>query len=412
MVVDDTLYKLLGVDPSASEAELKKAFRKKALELHPDRNQEDPEATQKFQAVNDAYDILKDPEKREKYDRYGPDALKEGMGQGGADIFDFFFGGGRGRGRPGQSQRRKRTDDIVHELSVSLEDLYNGKEVSLKINRSVICATCSGSGGQAGKKAAKCPECGGQGRKVQTVQMGFMISQQVVTCPRCSGKGETISEKDKCKVCKGKKITSEPKKLVVHVERGMETKDHIKFQGSADESPDADTGDVVVVIKEKKHDRFMRRHDDLLIKKKITLSQALLGCSFPIKHLDERTLIVETPKGQVIMPNSVKQVDREGMPNRSNPYSRGSLFVHFEVIFPKENIPAELRTALAKELPVPNELAGIDVSESSKVVYKDSTMSSFESAKRTGGNRRQQEAYSQNRDDDSDEGQTMGCQPM
>jgi DnaJ-class molecular chaperone len=140
MVVDTKLYDLLGVSPSCSENELKRAFKKKAFELHPDRNKEDPQATEKFQAVNEAYEILKDPQKRQQYDQFGMDALKEGMGQGGANIFDFFFG------RHGQGKSRKpRTQDIGHELKVSLEDLYNGKESTLKINRNIICPDCKGN---------------------------------------------------------------------------------------------------------------------------------------------------------------------------------------------------------------------------------------------------------------------------
>lgn len=407
MVADETLYKLLGVPSNASDAELKKAFRKKAMELHPDRNKDDPEATQKFQAVNDAYDILKDPQKRAAYDKYGPESLKEGMGQSGSDIFDFFFNGGRGR--RGQSQRRK-TDNINHEINVTLEELYNGKEVNLKINRHVICPACHGNGCQPGKNPVSCSTCGGQGKTVQVVRMGFMTTQQIVTCSKCNGKGEIISQENKCKSCKGTKITSESKQLVVHVERGMENKDQIRFQGSADEAPGCDTGDVIVTVKEKKHNIFMRRHDDLLIKKKLSLSQALLGCQFSVKHLDGRTLVIETPKNQVVVPNSVQQVDREGMPNRGNTYSRGTLFVHFEVVFPKGELSGELSQVLSKVYPIPNELEKINPDENVKVIIKDSTLAEFENAKRTGGDRRQ-EAYS-NRDDEYDRGEQVGCQPM
>ena len=149
MVVDTKLYDLLGVKPDCNERELKKAFMLKARELHPDKNRDDPNATEKFQQVNEAYEILKDPQKRQIYDQAGVDGLREGAGGMGGmdDILSHLFG--MGGGFPGHSyrqQRRARTQDIVHKVNVSLEDLYNGKEVTLRINREVLCPDCGGNG--------------------------------------------------------------------------------------------------------------------------------------------------------------------------------------------------------------------------------------------------------------------------
>jgi len=417
MVNDTKLYDLLGVKPDASDRDIKKAFMVKARELHPDKNRDDPQATEKFQAVNEAYEILKDPAKREKYDKYGPDGLRDGMA-GGEDIFShlfgnfgFFGGGGGGRGQ----QRRPRTEDARHEIKVSLEDLYNGKEITLKINRQVICPKCSGSGCVSGKSAKKCSDCDGRGQKVHVVRMGPMITQQVGTCPTCNGSGEIISGADKCTQCKGTKVSTEDKRVVVHVERGMEDGENIRFQGAADEAPGADTGDLVVTIRQKKHDIFFRKHDDLLVKKKITLTEALLGAKFVIKHLDDRQIIVESGKGQVITPGSVKVIEREGMPNRSNPFERGRLFVHFEVEFPRYNqITPELQALLKRVLPAPDETAGIDMKSENvfAVTMKDSDIKQFEQAKKS-ANQTRKEAYN-SRDDDEDERQSGGvnCQPM
>jgi chaperone protein DnaJ len=415
MVADTKLYDLLGVAPSCSENDLKRAFKKKAFELHPDRNKEDPKATEKFQAVNEAYEILKDPHKRQQYDQFGLEACKNGMGQAGSNIFDFFFGprGFPGFGRNGGKNRRARTQDIAHELKVSLEDLYNGKETTLKINRNIICPDCHGNGCLPGKNPITCSDCKGQGQKVQVTRMGPMITQQVTTCPTCKGEGKSINSNDRCKTCKGQKVSTEDKKIVVHIERGMEDGDQIRFQGCSDELPGADTGDLIVIIREKKHSTFIRKHDDLLIKKKITLSQALLGTSFPIHHLDGRILVVETPNNKVISPNSVKVIEREGMPNRGNSYSQGKLYVAFEVVFPeKSNISLELINTLIKTLPPPDELKGVNFDDENvyKCTLNDSDLSKFENSKRNQSQGRK-EAY-QSRDDDEHEGAQMGCQPM
>jgi len=413
MVVDTKLYELLGVKPDVSERDLKKAYMTKARELHPDKNRDDPEATAKFQAMNEAYEVLKDPQKREQYDRFGLDALKEGMGPGGADIFSQFFGGGFGfdgfsRGKP----RRQRTQDVRYDQKVSLEDLYNGAEIKLKINRQVICPDCSGTGCNKGKKPKKCSDCQGRGQKVQVVRMGPMISQQVTTCPTCRGTGEEVSREDKCKKCNGEKVIEEKKLIVVHVERGMEDGEAVIFKGSADEHPEADPGDVVVIMKQKPHSHFIRRHDDLMIKKKISLTEALLGTKFPIKHLDDRVLIVEHKPGTVITPGSVKVIEREGMPNRSNPFERGRLFIQFEIEFPASNkITPELRTVLTQVLPPPNEAAGINLEDENvfQATMVDSDLKTFESAKRNADDERR-EAYGS--DEHERSSGTTNCQPM
>ena len=415
MVVDTKLYDLLGVSPDVSDRDLKKAYMIKARELHPDKNRDDPNATEKFQQVNEAYEILKDPERRQIYDKYGPEGLQQGgMGGGMDDILSHLFGfdggffGGGGR----RQQRRMRTQDIGHQIKVSLEDLYNGKEVTLKINRNVVCPDCKGSGCANGKKPVKCKDCDGRGQKVQVVRMGPMITQNVTTCPTCRGTGESIDPKDKCKKCNGEKVVNEKKLVTVHVEPGMQDGEKITFQGCSDEAPGAETGDLIVILQLKQHDRFQRRGDDLLMQKKITLTEALLGCRFPIKHLDGRVLIVESTPGQVIVPDSVKVIDREGMPVRSDVFNKGRLFIMFQVVFPKPSeITPELRETLMKVLPPPDECANIKEEDDNvyKVSMKDSDLKQFESARAKSERRR--EAYS-SQDDYEGGGTRANCQPM
>jgi DnaJ-class molecular chaperone len=420
MVVDTKLYDLLGVAPDVSERDLKKAFMLKAKALHPDKNKDDPDATEKFQQVNEAYQVLSDPQRRQAYDRYGAEGLKSGGGGfeddilsrifgGGFGGFGSFFGGGGERG--GRQQRRQRTQDIGHKLNVTLEDLYNGKEVTLKINREVICPDCEGNGCQKGKSPKKCSDCDGRGQKVQIMRMGPMITQQVTTCPTCRGVGESIDKKDQCQKCKGKKVIEEKKPIVVHIEPGMENGDRITFQGCADEAPGADPGDLVVLLQQKEHDHFLRKHDDLLMMKRIPLSAALLGAKFVLRHLDNRQLVVQSKPGEVIIPNSVKMIDHEGMPMRGNIYTKGRLFVKFDVVFPmsREITPA-LRDAIRKDLPPPDECAGVKMDDENvfPVSMKDSEIKQFENA--TSSRDRRREAYATG--DDDEEGRTASCQPM
>ncbi|MCL7034259.1 hypothetical protein MKW94_009590 [Papaver nudicaule] len=232
-------YEVLGVSKNATSDELKKAYKKAAIKNHPDKGG-DPE---KFKEVAQAYEVLNDPEKRDIYDQYGEDALKEGMGGGGGgghnpfDIFESFFGGGGGFGGGGSRRsRQKQGEDVVHTLKVSLEDLYNGTEKKLSLSRNALCSKCNGKGSKSGA-SSKCAGCQGQGMKISMRQIGpGMIQQMQHVCQECRGTGEIINEKDKCQQCKGSKVTKEKKVLEVHVEKGMQNGQKIVFEGQADEA--------------------------------------------------------------------------------------------------------------------------------------------------------------------------------
>ena len=168
-------------------------------------------------------------------------------------------------------------ENIMRTINVELEDLYNGKEVTLQINRDVICSECRGNGCIRGKSPMKCPDCNGKGQRMIEQRMGFMIQRQIIPCTKCRGTGEIIGENDRCHHCLGKKVEKEKKRITVHIEPGMEDGDQIKFLGCSDEAPNADRGDVIIVLHLKKNDLFIRNHDNLLMVKKITLSEALVG---------------------------------------------------------------------------------------------------------------------------------------
>ncbi|KAL2093539.1 hypothetical protein ACEWY4_010851 [Coilia grayii] len=340
-VVDTRLYDILGVSPSASENELKKAYRKLAKEYHPDKN---PNAGDKFKEISFAYEVLSDPEKKELYDRYGEQGLREGGGGGAGmdDIFSHIFGGGLfgfmgGQGGPGRSRNggRRRGEDMVHPLRVSLDDLYNGKTTKLQLSKNVLCSACGGQGGKAGA-VQKCTACRGRGVRVMIRQLApGMVQQMQSVCSDCNGEGEVISEKDRCRECEGRRVVKEVKMLEVHVDKGMRHGQKITFSGEADQAPNTEPGDIVLILQETDHEDFRRDGNDLYVTRRIGLVEALCGFQLKLVHLDSRQILVKHPAGNVIEPGCVKVVKGEGMPHYRNPFEKGDLFIKFDVQFPE-----------------------------------------------------------------------------
>ncbi|CAG8574630.1 15049_t:CDS:2 [Funneliformis caledonium] len=358
MVKDTKLYDILEVAPNASEAEIKKAYRKLALKYHPDKN---PDTGDKFKEIGHAFEILSEREKRDIYDQFGEEGLSNDGGMGGMsaeDLFSSFFGGnvfGRGP-RPGP----RKGKNLKHVLKVTLEDLYSGKTSKLSLNKNVICSKCEGRGGKEGS-VKKCSTCDGTGVKIIMRTLGPMVQQIQQSCPSCGGEGEVIREKDKCKSCQGKKIVNERKVLEVHIDKGMRNGQEITFSGEADQSPGIEPGDVIIQIEEKPHERFQRRGDDLYFTAKIDLLTALAGGQFMVKHLDEKYLVVNIDAGEVIKPGQLKSIPQHGMPSYRH-HDYGTLFVQFEIEFPpsywtdKQNILSLESILPARQpLPIPND---------------------------------------------------------
>ncbi|KAJ8514879.1 hypothetical protein ONZ45_g7627 [Pleurotus djamor] len=356
MVKETKFYDLLDVSPDSSDADLKKAYRKKALRLHPDKGG-DPEV---FKEVTHAYQVLSDPEKRSIYDARGEAGLSEQGGMGGMDPQDLFsqlfggggfFGGGGGPG--GRQQGPKKTKDLVHRVSVSLEDLYKGKTTKLALTRNIICKKCSGKGGKDGA-VRTCTSCHGRGIRVTMRQMGPMIQQIQSACDECSGTGEMINPKDRCATCKGKKVVPEKKLLEVHIDKGMKGGETINFRGESDQSPTAEPGDVIIVIEEKPHERFTRKDNDLIIDIEVDLLTALGGGQVAIKHLDDRALIVKIEPGEVIKHGDVKVIYGQGMPSRRH-HEPGDMYVKLNIKFPEHIDPSvihHLEAALPPRQPL------------------------------------------------------------
>jgi len=276
--VDTTkFYTLLDVDKNASDAEIKKAYRKLAVKHHPDKGG-DPE---KFKEITRAYEVLSDSDKRSKYDRFGEEGLDNDGGGDAGDIFEAFFGGGRGgRGGP---KRRQKTKDVVQNLKVTLEQMYSGATKKMAITRQVV---------DKKKGVQECKACDGRGVKMEVIRMGPMIQQMQSPCGACGGTGKSFSMKQEREV------------LEVHIQKGSPDGHKVPFKEMADEHPDADAGDVIFVLKQQEHADFKRRGADLFIERKISLVEALCGFEIEITHLDGRKLKIQTSPGEIVKPMS------------------------------------------------------------------------------------------------------------
>jgi len=321
------LYDILGVEVDCDQTEIKKAYRRCAKQCHPDRNPGvDPDL---FKKVSHAYEILSDPQKREKYDKYGEQGLHgtnnnmftQDEQQPYDDLFSAFFGSSFDDF--GEKTQNLKGGNIRHVLPVSLEDLYLGKVINLSIERTVLV--------DRKKKGRKCLECDGKGFVTTNRYIGFGISQRWKSkCKNCSGHGQLFRTKKERKV------------LQVNIERGMEDKEEIRFEGMADEtSPFIKPGDLIVVLEQKQHSYFSRVKNNLYIELSISLSEAIGGFELPVETLDKRILLIRNDQGTVIHPNMRKRIVNEGMPIRDKPTERGDLVVRFTVVFPPDHSISE-----------------------------------------------------------------------
>ncbi|CAB4001186.1 dnaJ homolog subfamily A member 2-like [Paramuricea clavata] len=278
------------------------------------------------------------------------------------NIITFFLGGFGGFG----GRRRRRGEDLVHPLKVSLEDLYIGKTSKLQLTKNVICGQCQGAGGKPGA-VRSCGSCNGRGVKVSIRHIGpGMVQQMQSACNVCKGEGEMISQKDKCTTCQGKKTVKENKVLEVYVDKGMKDHQKITFDGEGDQEPGIDAGDVIIILQQKEHEAFKRSGHDLYLEKDITLSEALCGFDMVITHLDKREIKIHCPPGKVIEPGCIRGVEGEGMPIYRRSTTNGNLYIKFNVVFPEKNFLDEDKLKELEKLLPPRPLppkVGEDVEE-------------------------------------------------
>jgi molecular chaperone DnaJ len=332
-------YELLGISKGATEQEIKKAYRKKAMELHPDRNKDKPEAEAEFKEINEAYDVLKDGDKKAAYDRYGHAAF-EGNGGGGfrpggadfgsafSDVFDDLFGdfmGGGGR-RGGGGQRATRGSDLRYNLSISLEEAFTGKQQNVSVNSSVNCNTCSGTGAEGGAEPSTCPTCSGMG-KVRA-QQGFFTVER--SCPTCAGRGQIIT--NPCATCSGSGRQLRERSLGVNIPAGVETGTRIRLAGEGEAGlRGGPSGDLYIFIEVQSHTIFERDGPNLYCRIPVSMTTAALGGEIEVPTIDGGKSRVKVPAGS----QSTKQMrlKSKGMPAlRSNVL--GDLFLELAVETP------------------------------------------------------------------------------
>lgn len=343
-------YELLGVPRDADDKALKSAFRKKAMEFHPDRNPGDVQAEQHFKAVNEAYEVLRDGQKRAAYDRFGHQAFEQGgmgnagmgsAGMGGAgmgDIFEEIFGefmGGRRRGSAGPA----RGSDVRYNLEITLEEAFEGKLVELLLPTSVACDTCTGSGAKPGTSASTCGTCGGMG-KVRMSQ-GFFAMER--TCPSCGGRGEVI--KDPCTTCAGQGRVTRERKLSVNIPAGIDDGNRIRVAGEGEAGMrGAPAGDLYIFVSIKPHEIFQRDGADLFCRAPISVVTAALGGSFEVPALDGGRARVKVPEGT--QTGKQFRLRGKGMPILRQ-RETGDMYVQVEVETP-QNLTKRQRELLAE----------------------------------------------------------------
>lgn len=335
-------YKTLGVESDASATDIKKSYRKLAMKFHPDQNKGNPEAEEKFKQISEAYDILKNEQKRAAYDRYGASAfdgsMGGGAGGGGAgfgggaafsdifeDMFGDFMGGGGGGGRQGRPGPT-RGSDLQYTLEMSLEDAHKGKETKIKIPLNDTCDNCSGSGSEDGSASKSCDTCNGAGRVRQ--QQGFFTIER--TCPSCNGEGVTI--KNPCKKCSGSGRIQKSKTLKIKIPAGVETGRRIRLTGEGEAGMrGGPRGDLYVMINVKPHKLFQRDGTNLYCRVPITVTRAALGGEIEVPTIDGTRASVKLPAGT----QTAQQFRLRGKGvNQVRSDSRGDMYIEIFVETP------------------------------------------------------------------------------
>ena len=361
-------YEVLGVEKSASEAEIKKAYRKLAIQYHPDKNPGDKEAEEKFKEAAEAYSVLSDKDKRARYDQFGHAGMGGAAGGGGFngqsmsmdDIFSMFgdiFGGGGGfggfsgfggfGGGGGRAQQRKfRGSDLRVKVKMNLKDIANGVEKKFKLKKYVVCEHCHGSGAEGNSGTETCPNCHGTGSVTRTQQSIFGMMQTQTVCPNCNGEGKII--KDKCKHCSGEGIVYGEEVVEVKIPAGVGEGMQLTVNGKGNAGKrNGVPGDLLVVIEEEAHPELIRDDNDLIYNLLLSVPTATLGGTIEIPTIDSKVKVKIEPGTQ---PGKVLRLRGKGLPSvNSYGYSNGTgdLLVNISVYIP-ETLSKEEKQAMEK----------------------------------------------------------------
>lgn len=356
-------YELLGVNRTASEEELKKAYRKAALRYHPDRNPGDKEAEEKFKELSEAYQVVSDAEKRAAYDRYGHAAFEQGNGFGGSadfsgfedifgDIFGDFFGGNRRGGR----QRARRGEDLSYNLDIAFEEAAFGAEKTITVPRMATCETCQGKGAKPGTTPKTCSACRGSGQ-VRFQQGFFTIAR---TCTQCGGHGSVIT--DPCATCRGTGATRKTSHLQVKIPAGVESGARLKLRNEGEASPaGGPAGDLYILLHVREHPLFTRQHNDVVCDIPISFPQAALGVEMEVPTLEGK-LKMKIPHGT--QSGDIFRLRGKGVPDLRGS-GRGDQLVRIMVETPRK-VTAKQRELLEEFA----RLDGADVNPLSKGFFE------------------------------------------
>lgn len=330
-------YEELGVARNADAALLKSAYRKLAMKFHPDRNPGDSEAEARFKSIGEAYEVLKDPQKRAAYDRFGHEAFQQGMGGGGGggpqgdfgdigDIFETIFGSAFGGGGGGARQQPRRGADLRYDMEISLDDAFHGVSKTIEIEVSQNCDTCDGSGATPGTGERRCNMCNGMG-KVRAKQGFFVVERP---CPTCHGRGAIIE--DPCRECRGEGRLDKPQTLEVDIPAGVDTGTRIRLSGKGEAGPrGAPSGDLYIFVHVKQHQLFEREGTTLATRVPISFTTAALGGCVDIPDLDGNTNTLDIPTG--IQSGKQLRIRGAGMPVLQG-RGRGDMVVEISVETP------------------------------------------------------------------------------
>jgi len=352
-------YEVLDVPRTASQDQIKDAYRKLAMQYHPDRNKA-PGAEERFKEISEAYAVLSDDQKRQQYDTLGHtgfdqrytredifrgadfDSVFRDLGFGFGDLFSIFFGG-RGFGEQEYEEGAARGQDLAYDLEITLENAAKGAEKEINVPRTERCDICRGTGALPGTAPRQCPRCKGTGKIRNVRKSGFATFVQVTPCPTCRGTGSIIDTP--CKRCRGTGLVEIERKITVKIPPGIDDGYQLRLHGEGEAPPHGGTpGDLYVLIHVTPHEYFRRKDDDLLYNLKITYPQAALGAEVQVPTLDEETTLRIHPGTQ---PGEILKLKDKGMP-RLKGYGRGDLLIRVNIVVPEKL--TEKQRALLEQL--------------------------------------------------------------